>query len=75
VPRFTLITTGTRLRQHDTRVALPPAELLCSLPCTLLHSRLELIHDSPEKVDQFFRRFEARALSGHQVFCSSSETG
>jgi hypothetical protein len=34
-----------------------------------------LIHDSPEKVDQFFRRFEARTFSGHQVLCSPGETG
>jgi len=45
------------------------------LPYTLLRSRLESIHDSPEKVDQFFRRFEARVLSGHYVLRSSGETG
>jgi hypothetical protein len=38
-------------------------------------SLLELIHDSPEKVDQFFGRFEARVSSGHYVLRSSGETG
>jgi hypothetical protein len=75
VTRFTLIKTGVRLRQRGTRVALRCAECLCSLPYILLSSRLELIHDLPEKVDQFFRRFEACVLSGHYVLCSSSETG
>ena len=75
VPCFPLIKTSVGLRQRGSRVALRCDEYLCSLPYTLLWSRLELIHDSPEKIDQFFRRFEARVLSGHHVLCSSGETG
>jgi hypothetical protein len=75
VPRLALVKTGARLRQRGSRFALRSAESLCSLPRTLFGSRLELLHDSPEKVDQFFRRFEARVLSGHNVLRSSGETG
>jgi hypothetical protein len=46
-----------------------------SLPYTLCGSWLELVHDSPEKFDQFFRRFKAAVLSRHYVLCSSGETG
>jgi hypothetical protein len=75
VPRFTLIKTGLRLRQRGTRVALGYAECCCSLPYTFLGAWLESIHNSPEKVDQFFWRFKATALSGHYVLRSSGETG
>jgi len=33
------------------------------------------MHNPPEKVDEFFRRFEACVLSGHHVFRSPYETG
>jgi len=38
-------------------------------------SRLELIHNSPEKLDQFCGLFEAHALPGHYVLRSPGETG
>src|SRR5579863_578823 len=72
---FSCDQTGLRLCQRGTRGALCCAECWRSLLYTRLRSRLKLMRPSPEKVDQFFRRFEARVFSGHYVFYSSGETG